>query len=177
MAFILTASDLNSLLVDLRGLSDEQACQFAADCYKKEYLNSGVVALHDLHDGEITLFHATRFEHAFFTSSQIKGQIESKNTLDRSRIARIHWIKQIISGNVDKSACWEVLSRSGRPGFPNRLYVLYEPAYVVWLEPRGEATDSVRWKFSSAYPANPRHIRDKTRGGTCVWQGSKKSAP
>lgn len=64
-----------------------------------------------------------------------------------------------------------IQARNGRPVFPNRVYVLYEPAYVIWLEPRGKQNDPVSWKFSTAYPANPKHIRERTKGGSCVWKG------
>ena len=168
--------DLHALLVDLAGMDDKQAEQTGRDFYKKEFLTSDCIGLHELHDGEKVLIHISRFDHAFFTTPRVQGQPEQKIVLDRSRIARIRWIKLLISGRLNNSACWEVAARNGRPGFPNRLYVLYEPAYVVWLEPRGQGEADVSWKFSSGYPAHPKYLRDKTKGGTCIWK-SKKSVP
>jgi len=173
----LTKDDLLALLVDLTGIDDNRAEEIGRDFYKKELLTSDCVGLHDLHDGEKVLVHISRFDHAFFTTPRVYGQAERKIVLDRPRIARVRWIKLLISGQLDNSACWEVAARSGRPAFPNRLYVLYEPAYVVWLEPRGQDDSAVCWKFSSGYPANPKYLRDKTKGGTCIWKSAKKSVP
>ena len=128
-----------------------------------------------LHDGERVIFHENRFDHAFFTSTRIEQYPDLKDRLDDSRVARLRWIGEVIAGRVPQSACWEVIGRHGRPGIPNRLYVVYSH-YVVWLEPR-DADKAVPWKFSTAYQANPKYIRDKTKGGTCLWRFTQKETP
>lgn len=161
--------DLSKLLLNLSGLSSEEQEKLGREWYAKLYLTSGRFGIHQLHDGEQVIFHEDRFDHAFFTSSNWQKHPEKKDLLAQERIRRIQWIAAVIAGNVPNSACWDAPGPGGRILQNNKLYVVYAPAYVVWLEPRAQQ-DKVQWKFSSAYDANPRYIRDRTKLATCIWR-------
>ena len=81
----------------------------------------------------------------------------------------LRWIAPLIRGEVPGSECWEVPSPTGRRRPPNRLYIIWDERYVVWLEPR----EKVGWKFSSAYEKTSGTIRDYCRGGGKIWTGKK----
>jgi hypothetical protein len=173
--------DLSALLLSLNSLSADEKVSLGRDWYSKTYLDQKLFGIHKLHDDEYVMFHGNRFEHAFFTSTDLIRKPLDKSVPDYGRIARVRWIGEVIAGRVPQSACWEVTANSGRPGIPNRLYVVYKPCYVVWLEPRTPSSEHqppVEWRFSSAYPIFPQYIRDKTRGENVIWRfDDKKVAP
>lgn len=160
---VVSKLDLNSLLLPLHGLTLQEKEAVGRDLYAKLYLTSQVFGIHGLHDGQEVIFHVRQFDHAFFTSPDLRNYPNRKDKLDEHRVERVRWIAELISGRVGGSACWEVGSRSGRPGLPNRLYVVYSPGYVVWLEPRTRA--GVNWSFSSDYSAPPAYLREITKTG------------
>ena len=87
-------------------------------------------------------------------------------------IERMRWIGRLIAGEIYGSACFEVPSPTGRLRPPNRLYVVFETPFVVWLEPRRDGG----WKLRTAYPTSIEEIRKYTRGGRTVWKG-KENGP
>ena len=157
--------DLGGLLLDLGGMGDDDIEALARDWYDRLYVTSGQCGFHTCHDGEEVVFWRDRFEHAFFTSSNWARYPDRKDRLARDRIERIRWIGEVIAGRVPGSACWEVPSPTGRRRPPNRLYLVSSERYVVWLEPRMRGG----WKFSSAYVAQPRQLRNYCAGGRRIW--------
>ncbi len=162
--------DVNNLVLNFNNMTEAEILELTLSYYKRIYLTNKRFGIHYTHDGEPILFHETTFYHAFYTSSKGSPYDAHKDKLDYQRAARICWIKELIEGRLPYSACWEVTPRSGRIMQPNRLYVLYAPAYMVWLEPQ---KDNRGWNFSSAYPARPIYLREKTRGGNLIWQYPK----
>jgi len=162
---------VNDLILNFNNLTDTRILELTLSCYKQIYLNRGRFGVHFAHDGEPVLFHETTFYHAFYTSSKGPPYNARKDKLDRQRAARVRWIKELIEGRLPNSACWEVTARSGRIMPPNRLYVLYAPAYLVWLEPR---KNNIGWNFSSAYHTDPVYLTEKTRGGNKIWKYPKE---
>ena len=161
-----TACDLAKLLVSLSGLDGAAVELLARQLYGDIYLNKGKVGEHRTHDNELLLFHADAFEHAFYTSSDQLCYPERKDVLRHGSIERIHWIGHLVGGKVQGSACFGVPSPTGRYRPPNRLYVVFETPYVVWLEPRKASG----WKFKSAYPLSIEDIRKYSRGGHTIWK-------
>ncbi len=158
-------------MVSLSGLDATAVEQLARKLYCELYLNQGRVGERRTHDGQLLLFHLDAFDHAFYTSSDRICHPERKDLLRRGSIERIHWIEHLVSGRVPGSACFEVPSPTGRCRPPNRLYVVFETPYVVWLEPRKDSG----WKFKSAYPLSIEDIRKYTRGGRTVWKWKENS--
>jgi hypothetical protein len=132
--------------------------------YRDLYLTKGRIGVQQTHDGQIVLFHEDRFEHAFQTTSDKFCSPERKDVADAQRVARIRWIRPVVTGMVTGTACFEVPSPTGRSRPPNRLYVVECELYVVWLEPRTAGG----WKFSSAYRATRDGIERYKRGGRTV---------
>jgi hypothetical protein len=163
--------DLLSIKLVLRGLTQEDKRKQGWDLYKQLYLlQAGKnIGIHTLHDGEKVIFHGTTFDHAFYKSSNYTLYPKRKDVLDDERVERVRWIGHLIKGEIPSSSCWEVVSASGRPGTPNRVYVAQRESYLVWLEPRSN-TDEVRWKFMSAFPAFPKYIKNKVLVGQCIWK-------
>ena len=160
------APDLKSLLLDLAGMSTEAILQSARQLYGELYLNREKFGIHSTHDGHVLVFHADAFDHAFYTTSDRICHPERKDIIRAGSIERIRWIGYLVSGAVPGSACFEVPSPSGRYRPPNRLYVVFDTPYVVWLEPRKDTG----WKFKSAYPLSIEDIRKYTRRGRTVWK-------
>ena len=119
------------------------------------------------------MFYTDRFEHAFFTSSDWAQHPDWKDKLDVDRIARINWVWEIIAGRVPGVECWEVDRQDGRLYPKMRVYLTWSPVYIVWLD---ELKDGFRFKFSSAYPSVPKHLRKYCRNGRKVWS-AQKNAP
>jgi hypothetical protein len=158
-------AELVELLEDVSGLSGGDLFEKGFSIYRDLYLAKGrVVGVEKTHDGHILLFHEDRFEHAFQTTSDRLCSPDRKDIVDAKRIARIRWIRPVVTGQVTSTACFEVPSPTGRSRPPNRLYVVESELYVVWLEPR----TSGGWKFSSAYPATRDGVERYKRGGRTV---------
>jgi hypothetical protein len=165
------AADLKSLLVDLTGMDAEAIEKLARSLYSELYLNRGKFGLHSTHDGHTLIFHADAFDHAFFTTSDRICHPESKDKIRTGSIERIRWIGCMVRGIVPGSACFEVPSPTGRYRPPNRLYVVVDTPYVVWLEPRKDTG----WKLRSAYPLSIEEIRNYTGRGRTVWKHKENS--
>lgn len=156
--------DLESLLLDVQGLSGRELEKFARENYERLYINSGHCGIHKTHDGEDVVFWRDRFEHTFWTSSNRGRNPYAKDKLATDRIERMAWIGPLIAGNVPGSGCWEVAGE-GRRIPPNRLYVAGEQSFIVWLEPRMKGG----WKFSTAYCPPVQEIRRYCHGGRKIW--------
>jgi hypothetical protein len=110
--------------------------------YERDYVG----AQHHTHDGQRVVFFANRFDHAFFRCDDFIRSGGLKNEIDPYRVERIHWIAQLIGGELTDSECHRMPNR--REGQPDsRLYILNSECYVVWLEPLREGG----WRFSTAY--------------------------
>lgn len=159
---------LASLLLDLSNLSDEQAEQLVLDKYVDLYLDSGTpprrIGIRKTHDGSDCLFTESRFTHAFYFRGRLK-----KNIFSKVRGARVAWIAPIIAGLIDKTECWLVppknRSREAQARLWNRLYLLRQMSYVIWLEP-GKGN---KWWFSSAYVAGRGDVRRYCNAGSLIW--------
>lgn len=165
---------LASLLLDLSDLSDEEAEQKTYREYVRLYMDrktrKGMMGVRKTHDDEPVFFYEDRFNHAFFTAPNGVSRPYSKEKFDRVRASRVRWIGQVIRGNIDGTACWWIADPVLRNTLGNiiikRLYVLWDEYYLIWLNPRKGGG----WKFSSAYVADHRYIRKKTRCGRCFWR-------
>lgn len=100
---------LASLLLDLAGLSDEEAEELTYQEYVKLYMDRqtrrGMIGERQTHDGEPVIFYEDRFHHAFFTASDKITRPYAKNRFDRVRASRVRWIGGIIRGNIDGTSC------------------------------------------------------------------------
>ena len=164
--------NLSDLLVAIDGQSDAEVEAVGRGLYTSLYLNRGDFGLHQTHDGQVLIYFARAFDHAFFTTSDRRCHPERKDRLRRGSIERIRWIGEIVSGRVPGSACFEVPSPTGRERPPNRFYAIYTSPFVVWLEPRSKGG----WKFSSAYPLSIEEIHKYSRGGRTAWKWKEKSS-
>jgi hypothetical protein len=146
---------LASLLLDLSNLCDEEAEAKTYQEYIRLYTDrktrKGMVGTRKTHDGEDVVFYEERFEHAFFESAYKTSRKYNKGKFARNRAARIRWIGEIISGNIEGCECYHIPDFNRRDGsgriMVKRLYVLWEEKYLIWLEPRKTGG----WWFSSAY--------------------------
>ncbi len=165
----IAAVDLPKLLLTFAGVPADEVERYGRCLYRRLYLDNDRYGVRQCHDGQLLIFHARQFDHAFFTTTDRFCHPERKDQLRKSSIERIHWIGPLASGCVEESACYEVPSPTGRQKPPNRLYAVYPHPFVVWLEPR----KAVGWKFASAYACSMEEIRKYTRGGRTVWKWKK----
>ncbi len=136
------------------------------------------------HDATKVLFYPDRVDHAFRESRDYRRCSSKKEYISLERLERMHWILPLIRGEIEGSSCHLVEAKSGRREPPNRLYVIWERRYCVWLEP---LRSNQNLKFSSAYTAGMTQLRNYTRGGQGIWDwrrgkepsglASKKGAP
>lgn len=167
---------LASLLLDLEGLTDEEAEEKTYQEYINLYTDTDTAKGRrgelEIHDKEKVVFFEDRFEHAFFTSAYKTSRQYNKDKFVRQRATRLFWIRAILQGQIDKAEGWRMPSErfdsSGRP-ILKRLYVLWDENYLIWLE---YLTKEKKWKFSSAYveSGGKRRIREITRMGVCFWR-------
>jgi hypothetical protein len=166
---------LSSLLLDLTGLSDEEAEKVAYEEYVKLYMDRrthrGMIGERRTHDDQQVTFFEDRFEHAFFSSSEGASRQYAKDKFQKSRASRIGWIGRTIKGDIEGTECWLIapLRRYHSDAeAPARLYVVWEENYLVWLEPRRNGG----WWFSSAYVADrgKSYIRSILNRGTLLWR-------
>lgn len=166
--------DLHQLLVDLDGLSDEEAeaevLAIYLDLYTDNETRGGRRGERLAHDGTKVVFWEGQFEHAFRTTRDKANRPYAKVKFDRSRGRRVRWIGEIIGGNVEGVECWLIPPESGRRGGEtrgmHRLYVLWEEQYAVFLVPRKEDG----WRYSTAHVAATRYLREYTMRGVCKWR-------
>lgn len=162
-------SRLAELLLDLSGLSDEDAARLTFEKYACLYLDRGKTpkrtgALHT-HDDEKVIFFEDRFPHAFAETVSW----HRKGTFDLRRGERVAWIGPVVAGEIPGTECWLVPPKNGgrtpRIRSRNRIYMLEMEKYVVWLEP----LHAGGWKFSSAYMAGSGDLRRYQNAGRCIW--------
>src|SRR5436309_1821513 len=156
------AADLNSLLLAVEGLDETGVESLGREEYERLYIQGehrGEVALHN---GGIAVFYRDRFHHAFRTSADRARRQFAKDKVAVERVARMRWIGEILRGRIPGTECWHVRPLSGRNHPLDRLYVLWEAAYVVWLWPTRIEN---AWRLSSAYPAPKQEITGYIRGG------------
>lgn len=159
---------LAALLLDLTGLSDEEAEDKIYQEYVRLYMDrktrSGMIGELKTHDGESVTFYEDRFDHAFFTSVDRVLRPHNKGKFDKMRGERVRWIGRVIQGEIRGTSCWYFPPAPG--GVAKRLYVLCDECYLIWLN----AAKRGGWKFSSAYTANRSYIRRKIKGSYFVWR-------
>jgi hypothetical protein len=165
---------LASLLLDLRGLSDEEALELTYQEYVGLYMDrktdKGMVGIRKTNDGQSVIFYQDRFEHAFFTSAHRTSRQYAKDKFQIDRAARVRWIGQVIEGNIPGTECWYISSTQryhSNSGTPARLYVLWDEKYLVWLEPWRKD-----WWFSIAYVATrgKAYIANIVARGAFFWR-------
>ena len=154
--------DLNEITVDLNYLSDDEAFDEGRSIYEDEYVGADI----KLYNDEKVIFHKDRYEHAFKTSPDRARNPYSKKKVARDRIEKIHWIKEVLAGNVDSSECWHIWPKEGNRRNQDKLMVVWDFRYVIWLWPRKNGG----WKFSSAYQASSQDIRRYIQGGRKKWE-------
>lgn len=158
--------DLNALLLNLAGLTDEEVETLGRDQYKLLYARGNGRNSLQAFDGVEVVFFDDRFDHAFFSTTDRYRRPEAKNQIARDRVERIAWIGPILRGEVANSQCWELSPISGNNPRKNRLCIASSDLYVVWLEPlRGD-----RWKFSTAYVARAAQATEYKQRRRCVWK-------
>jgi hypothetical protein len=166
---------LTELLLKTAGAAASELRAFAWQVYEETYLNvpGKPIGIHQAHDDQAVVFHATTFENAFFKAGDPVNHPKEKDVLDLTRVQRLKWIAPIIAGQVPGTTCWEVLM----PGFPHakRLYVQHEHSYMIWLEPRIDTTRGP-WRFATAYLASPKQIMSKTQMGKLILDLRQKPA-
>jgi hypothetical protein len=156
---------LEELLINLEGLSDEEAADLGWREYRAVYLNKGSVGVLPLYKGGEVYFHGEdRYDHAFRTSPDRIRNRFSKTEVARDRIERLRWIKAVIQGEVPNTQCWAVTPQSGLAG-RDRLFIVLANKYVVRLVPRMDGG----LKFATAYTATSQNIKRYTQGGTLMW--------
>lgn len=153
---------LKELLFDISDLSDEEAFDEGRRIYDAEYVRSDI----RLYNDDKVIFHKDRYDHAFRTSPNRARNVYSKKKIALDRIKKIRWIKEVLAGNVEGSECWFVCPKDGNRRERDRLMVVWDYRYVIWLNPRKDGN----WRFSSAYPTSAGDIRRYTRGGTKAWE-------
>ena len=165
---------LQSQLLDLCGFSETEAEKVVFDRYVELYLDRGALprrmGVRKTHDGSDCLFTESRFGHAFFSKERY-----IKDKFDRLRGARVAWIGPVITGKIEGTECWLVPPKDATSRELtrrcNRLYLVRDESFVVWLEPGQVNT----WWFSTTYVAGRRDIRRYCNAGTLIW--AQKNIP
>lgn len=148
--------DLNRLILDLSGLTDEEIERCGRDYYAESMLDNAYRGIRFTHDEIEVKFWERRFEHGCFISPD-------KVRIDRARVARLPWILPLIAGNIPDSECW-IVPNQDRPD--NRLYLELPKNFFVWLEPRANG----EWKYSTHYTGTRQDLRFYQRIGKCIWR-------
>ena len=157
---------LEELLINLDGLSDDAAEARGQALYEEIYLTEHHAGYIQDAKGETIVFHRDRYQHAFRTASNRSRNPYGKDKVARDRIERIKWILEVIQGRVSGTECFMVRPESGRLHPLDRLILVADPAFIVWLWPMQDG----RWKFSSAYPTTVSDIyRYKRKVVQKVW--------
>src|SRR5690349_9860746 len=131
--------DLNTLLIPLEELDDQEVEELGRRIYAELYLDNATLGVRLMHTGEEVLFWADRFDHACFKATGWRTYSHEKNAIDRGRVARLRWIGEVVAGKVPNSACWQV-EHGYKP--PNLIYVVNGFNYLVWVE----STNKGGWK-------------------------------
>ena len=100
--------DIDELLIDLKGLSDDEAEAKGKALYEEIYINKGNLGIHHCHDGEEVIFWKDQYKHAFYSSDNYRSNRFKKDKIARDRIERIYWIGKGIAGELPDTECWLV---------------------------------------------------------------------
>lgn len=160
--------DLDSLLINLEGVRDDEAEALALKLYREHCGISGPYGVCATHDGHEVRFWESRFRHAFYSPTNYRLSSQ-KQILDKRRVARVRWIHEVIQGNFVNSDCWLVEQN----GMLKRLYRAVPKGYVIWLEVYRE--DYLT--FSTAYVATPNQLHGYTRGAKRLWKYGQNKTP
>jgi len=158
--------ELEALLIDLTGKSEAEIEAIGRDAYRLLCDESYRQRTLRTHDDRAVMFYEDRFEHAFFTSSNRARHRDWKDKLAVERIASLHWIREFIAGRAENVECWETERLDGRLLPKMRIYLTWNPTYIVWLD---ELSDGFRFKFSSAYGPQTGDLRRYCQTGRKIW--------
>jgi hypothetical protein len=159
------ATDLQSLLLDLNGVSDVQAEELGRAEFRRLYVPGAFRGTLRAYDDSEVVFFEDRFDHAFFTTVDRYRRPYAKNVLDRARVARVRWIGPILRGEVANTQCWETCRGTGDTR-TQRLCIASAELYVVWLDERRNGG----WRFSTAYVPRAAQASDYTYGKKVIWK-------
>jgi len=150
-------------LVDLTGMSDEEAFEHGWDLYQKNFLNqSGRRGELITHDGCPVIFWDNRYDHAFRTSSDRRRRPYDKDVVARTRILRIHWIAKLLACDEEGIVCKEM----SPPDRWQRAYYSLEHGHIIWLEPSGKSNvKPTAWRFSTSFNLPVAEIKRTTQRG------------
>ncbi len=150
-------------LVDLTGLSDDDAYELGETLYAETFLNQSDRRGELLtHDGMPLIFWWERYDHAFTTSSDRVRRAHDKDIVARTRIARFHWILKLLACVDDGIKCKQL----SPPDRWKRAYYSLEHGHIVWLEQaKMQGGRPTAWKFSSSYNVPAEEIKRTTQRG------------
>ena len=146
---------LAKLLRNYGGIAPEAVQKQTRKLYEQTYCNTPLAT----HDGKKVVFKPIRFHHAFFSSEQRRSIPGAKDDFQVSRAERIDWIREFVGATIKGIECWEVPPECKGEG-RQRLYVFWDPAYLVWLFDR--SPDG--FEFSTAYHSSTTYLRQKLKG-------------
>ncbi len=158
--------DLNALLVQLDGFSDELALEEGRRLYTQLFNVKGARGSIHSWRGEEIRFFADRYDHAFKTSSNRARLTFSKAKVALPRIERILWIKEILESRVPNTECRHVPNDSQQWGPPKHLVLAWDYSYVIWLNGLRDGA----WRFSSAYPTTTTDMCRYIKISKLVWK-------
>lgn len=167
--------ELQQLLLKLDGLTEAEVEALGKQNYFAMCDESHQKKSIQTHDGHPVLFYRNRFEHAFFTSSDRARHRDWKDKLSVDRIARIHWIRRLVAGTIPGVECWDVDRLDGIAYPKMRVYLMWSPPYIVWLD---EIDGGYSFRYSTAYPTLAKDLRNYTRTGRKIWPApAQQKAP
>lgn len=162
----MSSVDLHHLLVSIDNLSDEQALEKGRQLYTTIYTGSQQRGSLKTWKEEWVYFFADRYDHAFKTSPNRAQQAYLKTKVDRERIARIRWIKEILEGRVQNAECRHVPNESKKWEPPKYIILAWDYSYIIWLN--GLRNGALR--FSSAYPTTKEDMRRYIQVSRLAWK-------
>jgi hypothetical protein len=153
-------------LIDLSGMSDEEAFAFGIEAYRAEFINqSQSRGQLSCHDGMPVVFWIDRYDHAFRTSSDRIRRPYGKDIVARRRIERLNWIRALITCSMPGVVCKEFRP----PGPWKRAYYSLEHGHIVWLEPSNVKNGKpTAWRFSTSYDLPAAEIKRTTLKGKII---------
>jgi len=153
----------SSLLIDLGGMTDDEAVEATRSIWENEYLQketrSGKIGVWPAHDNVDVIFHDDRFFHAFYKSKNRSRYPDDKSVFDRERASRIRWIKEVIACESAIVKCWECPGYGRLQDLTRRAYVLTDEVYIVWLIKQKSGS----LKFDTAYCSTSKQLRESLR--------------
>lgn len=161
---------LESLLCPVDGFSDEELERLARANYHGYCVEPAKLGTVTTHDGVRVFMYPDdeTFTHAFFTAASRSHRGWAKDLVDPRRVARIRWIVPVISGLVDGTECFRVVDYASyrKPAPEQRLYVVRDERYVVWLIRRNAGN----FRFRTAYVAGHADIDRYIERQRKIWE-------